>query len=452
MAEKKRSSAPKARRDKSHPPARASPRASTHSDTHTPLAEGGRRSPPGEPLDVEAILAELLDRVIAESVRAAVARQRVPYTVSRARDAILCVVEWRFLARDEGDPDPGEDPDPERARAWSEDEEPQPCVLDTSAQGVVPVRLVPPSLGEVPSQESPVTDEASSEHLLRALDAVTVPAVRLSRGEVPDAKPPSQDPPAAAGAPPAVPGRVPGAVPTLPAPRPPRPKPPTAPRSPDRESRPSRPPRPRPAPLGPLRPPAPRPAEPPEPPARGDQRASRGAGLGDREPAPPSSPRASLGSLQPGRPPRGPGAVSEGPGPGPGVARPGARRGSTRVRPQVKVLDVFTEPERPRPRAAPRASRPPDTGGHRGQPAPPGPPQPPPGPPSPEPPPCDSWLSSALLAPGVTVRWAGGERRGPGTAGHGEHDEEEGEVSEAERELRPILSAPAFRLASDGER
>ncbi|XP_027577390.2 uncharacterized protein C2orf81 homolog [Pipra filicauda] len=313
MAEKKRSSAPKARRDKSRPPARASPRASTHSDTHTPPAEGGRRSPPGEPLDVEDILAELLDRVIAESVRAAVARQRVPYTVSRARDAILCVVEWRFLARDEGDPDPGEDPDPERARAWSEDEEPQPCVLDTSAQGVVPVRLVPPSLGEVPSQESPVTDEASSEHPLRALDAVTVPAVRLSRGEVLDAKPPSQDPPAAAGAPPAVPGRVPGAVPTLPAPGPPRPKPPTAPRSPDRESRPSRPPRP-------------------------------------------------------------------------------------------------------------------------------------------EPPPCDSWLSSALLAPGVTVRWAGGERRGPGTAGHGEHEEEEGEVSEAERELRPILSAPAFRLASDGER
>lgn len=64
--------------------------------------------------------------------------QRVPFTVSRARDAILFVAEWRFLVRDDGDPDRAGDPDPERDGVWSEDEEPQTRHWDSSTPGVVP--------------------------------------------------------------------------------------------------------------------------------------------------------------------------------------------------------------------------------------------------------------------------------------------------------------------------
>lgn len=68
----------------------------------------------------------------------ALSLQRVPFTVSRARDAILFVAEWRFLARDEGDPGPEGDPDPERDGIWSKDEEPQTCPLDRMTPSIVP--------------------------------------------------------------------------------------------------------------------------------------------------------------------------------------------------------------------------------------------------------------------------------------------------------------------------
>lgn len=67
--------------------------------------------------------------------------QCIPFTVSQAREAMLQITEWRFLARDEGESSVAEDP------TWGEDEEPSTCATDSWAQGSVPVLHAPASVG-----------------------------------------------------------------------------------------------------------------------------------------------------------------------------------------------------------------------------------------------------------------------------------------------------------------
>ncbi|XP_067153369.1 uncharacterized protein C2orf81 homolog [Apteryx mantelli] len=79
------------------------------------------------------IFAEFLDHVMDECYKVYLARQRVPFTVSQAKDAFLQITEWRFLTRDEGELNVEED------ATWQEDDEPEPHVTDSWAQGSVPV-------------------------------------------------------------------------------------------------------------------------------------------------------------------------------------------------------------------------------------------------------------------------------------------------------------------------
>ncbi|XP_054332226.1 uncharacterized protein C2orf81 homolog isoform X13 [Pongo pygmaeus] len=65
----------------------------------------------------------------------------IPFTISQAREAMLQITEWRFLARDEGESAVAEDP------TWGEDEEPSACTTDSWAQGSVPVLHAPTSEG-----------------------------------------------------------------------------------------------------------------------------------------------------------------------------------------------------------------------------------------------------------------------------------------------------------------
>uniref|UniRef100_A0A8C2YMA1 Chromosome 2 open reading frame 81 n=1 Tax=Chinchilla lanigera TaxID=34839 RepID=A0A8C2YMA1_CHILA len=83
------------------------------------------------------ILADLLARVMDSAFQVYLTQQCVPFTVGQAREAMLQIVEWRFLARDEGEFAVAEDP------TWGEDEEPLACVTDTWAQGSVPVLQAP---------------------------------------------------------------------------------------------------------------------------------------------------------------------------------------------------------------------------------------------------------------------------------------------------------------------
>ncbi|XP_037383565.1 uncharacterized protein C2orf81 homolog [Talpa occidentalis] len=87
------------------------------------------------------ILDELLTRVMDSAFKVYLKRQCIPFTINQAREAMLQIIEWRFLGRDEGERAVAEDP------TWAEDEEPSVCTTDAWAQGSVPVLRTPTSPG-----------------------------------------------------------------------------------------------------------------------------------------------------------------------------------------------------------------------------------------------------------------------------------------------------------------
>ncbi|XP_076796073.1 uncharacterized protein C2orf81 homolog isoform X2 [Arvicanthis niloticus] len=87
------------------------------------------------------ILADLVTRVMECAFKVYLTQQCVPFTISQAREAMLQITEWRFLARDEGESAVAEDP------TWGEDEEPLACTTDAWAQGSVPVLHAPAPVG-----------------------------------------------------------------------------------------------------------------------------------------------------------------------------------------------------------------------------------------------------------------------------------------------------------------
>ncbi|XP_036189960.1 uncharacterized protein C2orf81 homolog [Myotis myotis] len=86
------------------------------------------------------ILADLLGRVMDSAFKVYLTQQCVPFTISQAREAMLQIIEWRFLARDEGESAVAEDP------TWGEDEEPLASTTDAWAQGSVPLMHAPASV------------------------------------------------------------------------------------------------------------------------------------------------------------------------------------------------------------------------------------------------------------------------------------------------------------------
>ncbi|XP_036237820.2 uncharacterized protein C2orf81 homolog [Molothrus ater] len=461
---KSRGAGTRSKQDKPRAQPRQSKRGSPRSSGRTSI-QPSPSPEPLEPLDVEPILDELLERVLTEVALAAVARQRVPFAVARARDAILFVAEWRFLVRDEKVPEPEGDPEPERDGVWKEDEEPPAGIWDSWTPGVVAVAEASPPSEELPSEELSEAEEAQSPPVGPGEVPAAAPAVGFPRprGPVPSgarlvtAKGPLGRDTAAAPAVgvPLSPGQsrsaaaaaAPPVQPPVPRP-PPGPKPPSAAqprergrrlsrsperrrppsRAPGRRCQPSRPPQPRAAPPEAPPPPVPPPVAPPEPaaPAAPEPREQEA-------PPPSSSSRSSAGSVHPRRLSRSP-----------GVPRLGARRGAARwVLPEVKVLDVSTEAERPRLGAS--RTRLPLPGSlvqvipatARAARA--------------EPQLCDSWLASVRLAPGVTVRWGRCERRGPALAGHGGDEQGDEALRRAEKDLKPILPSPECRLSEYGE-
>ncbi|KAF6104186.1 hypothetical protein HJG60_011201 [Phyllostomus discolor] len=90
------------------------------------------------------ILADLLAGVMDSAFKVYLTRQCIPFTISQAREAMLQVIEWRFLAR-EGESAVAEDPT--WGEAEDEDEEPSASTMDAWAQGSVPVLQVPAWVG-----------------------------------------------------------------------------------------------------------------------------------------------------------------------------------------------------------------------------------------------------------------------------------------------------------------
>ncbi|KAA0719935.1 hypothetical protein E1301_Tti019902 [Triplophysa tibetana] len=85
----------------------------------------------GEELVVD-IIEELMEVVMDRCCQMDLQRQLIPFSVCWARNNLVQTLECLFLMRDEGD-------DPEREQFWKEDPEPQPCAIDSWAEGCVPV-------------------------------------------------------------------------------------------------------------------------------------------------------------------------------------------------------------------------------------------------------------------------------------------------------------------------
>ncbi|XP_053886163.1 uncharacterized protein C2orf81 homolog [Malaclemys terrapin pileata] len=103
------------------------------------------------------ILEGMINQVMDECYKVYLARQCIPFTISQARDAILQIAEWRFLARDEGEATVEED------ATWQEEEEPVACVTDSWAQGSVPVMRT--SLTLFPKEREVSLDKLPEETL-----------------------------------------------------------------------------------------------------------------------------------------------------------------------------------------------------------------------------------------------------------------------------------------------
>ncbi|XP_064304798.1 uncharacterized protein C2orf81 homolog isoform X1 [Phalacrocorax carbo] len=398
MTPRERAAAPRSRGEKARPPPITTARADVVPG-RLPEAEwlsllAGERGDG----DVADVLAELLDRVMDGCSKAHAARQCVPFTVGQARDALLHIAQWRFLARDEGETGPEGD------GTWQEDDEPEPCATDSWAPGSVPVLRVhqAPCPGEVSSAQPLCPSHVPTAGTILPVPGPSRPQLLLDEVAI--------------------------------APRPPKGKPPR-----------TRPPLPQSAPLCPARPPAPCP--PPRQPEEGwrlsprDVEGSSVVGVSSHRPPLPPPSCASLAKIRPGRPAGSTGAKREGSSTALGVPRLGPRSQPERwIRPQVEVLDLGTEAKPPaRPQGAHRCRRGPELGTMARtqlQPSHPGSPQPP----GPVPWQLGSLLDSARLAPGVTVRWGGSVKRGLRIPAHGEEEE----VGEAKRDLRPIHPTVPF--------
>ncbi|KAF6035447.1 C2orf81 [Bugula neritina] len=125
--------------------------------------------------DGEDFISDLVEETVSNALSIIydkyIERQLLPYTISQAKEALLTIIDWRFLACDLGEKDPSTDP------TWQEDGEPSAAVPDCWAQGSVPKTIVKkraPSVAslkedssrEIHLDEEPKPWEISDEQLL----------------------------------------------------------------------------------------------------------------------------------------------------------------------------------------------------------------------------------------------------------------------------------------------
>ncbi|XP_064617740.1 uncharacterized protein C2orf81 homolog isoform X1 [Liolophura sinensis] len=107
--------------------------------------------------DGEDFIADIVEDVVAMTLEKAydgyISRQLLPFTINQAKDAILQIIEWQFLAHDEGDMEVDKDP------GWIQEEEPDPATTDCWAQGSVPKIFLPPVCSVI-EEEPEVKEEA----------------------------------------------------------------------------------------------------------------------------------------------------------------------------------------------------------------------------------------------------------------------------------------------------
>jgi len=76
---------------------------------------------------------EIIDKVLNKCYEEYINKQLMPYTLSQTKQTLLKMIQWHFLLHDTGEMDLYQNPQ------WQEESEPEPSVIDSWAQGSVPV-------------------------------------------------------------------------------------------------------------------------------------------------------------------------------------------------------------------------------------------------------------------------------------------------------------------------
>ncbi|KAK6187467.1 hypothetical protein SNE40_005489 [Patella caerulea] len=109
----------------------------------------------------EEFVLDIVDELVGKTMETIygryIERQILPFTITQAKDAILQIIEWQFLMRDDGEVSL------ETQAGWQQDEEPDPAVTDCWAQGSVPKQFVQTVITPIPEEEEVVVEVVPEE-------------------------------------------------------------------------------------------------------------------------------------------------------------------------------------------------------------------------------------------------------------------------------------------------
>nr|XP_039254326.1 uncharacterized protein C2orf81 homolog [Styela clava] len=123
---------------------------------------------------VSQIVEEILDITMDKCYDKYVWKQVLPYTVFKAKDDLLDIIEWRFLSHDVGELDVKVN------HGWAEDNEPEPGIIDSWAQGSVPIIFTKSPEFEMPPLLEEILEKPDEE--VRTLDDTGTETISLGTG------------------------------------------------------------------------------------------------------------------------------------------------------------------------------------------------------------------------------------------------------------------------------
>lgn len=114
---------------------------------------------------IGSIVEDILEITLDKCYEKYILKQLIPFTVYKAKDELLSLIEWRFLSHDIGEENI------QVSHSWAEDAEPDPGIIDSWAQGSVPIIVKRQPEPEV--QQVVVEEEPDKEDEVQTIDDAT---------------------------------------------------------------------------------------------------------------------------------------------------------------------------------------------------------------------------------------------------------------------------------------